>query len=144
MDSATALALNDYPPSLWSPPPGFSGESHPQSSRPESLSLSATRRRWCLVAWVFIGLVSAYDAWLVKAYEQVIFDVEKNPLARYILLSSDRSVEPFLCCKAAGTLLVLTILWLLYRHTPRLAWPVIQSVAAFQLLLLVFLHVAEH
>ena len=65
-------------------------------------------------------------------------------MARYILVSCDRSVEPFLCCKAAGTLLVLTILALMYRHTPRLAWPVIQSVAAFQLLLLVFLHVAEH
>ena len=108
----------------------------------EQPCVSRRQRRWFQAACFFIGLVSLYDAYLVEVYKMVIIDVELNPIAWYMIKQSGNDVTAFLCAKALGTGTVLAVLALLHRSLPRLAYPIVNSVATFQLALLVFLHVA--
>jgi hypothetical protein len=101
--------------------------------------VSAARRTLFVLAWLFIGAVSVYDAWLVKLYQVCILEVELNPIAWYLIKSGGNDVTGFLLTKAVSTAVVLVILAALYMHTPRLAYPVIASVSAFQMSLLLFL-----
>jgi hypothetical protein len=112
--------------------------------------LAACRRReavghWrgalFLLAWLFIGAVSVYDAYLVMLYQVCILDVELNPIACCIM-RGEHDVAGFLLAKALGTTVVLVILIALYTHAPRLAYPVIGAVSAFQMALLMFLNFA--
>jgi hypothetical protein len=105
---------------------------------------SRVQRAFFLAAWTWIGGVSAYDGYLVKHYEVCILQEERNPLALHIIRASGNDVMPFLWLKAAGTLLVLAILGWLYRWAPRLALPVVQGVAGFQFLLLLFIHLSYY
>lgn len=104
--------------------------------------VSAPRKAWFATAWMFIAAVSFYDALLVEAYKVCILQVEWKPIAWYMIKHSGNDVTSFLCAKAISTALVLWILVLLYRGVPRLAFPVINSVATFQGLLLMFLNFA--
>jgi hypothetical protein len=103
---------------------------------------SAPRKAWFATAWLFIAAVSVYDGLLVEAYKVCILQVEWNPIAWYMIKHSGNDVTSFLCAKALSTALVLWILTMLYRRAPRLAYPVINSVATFQGALLVFLNFA--
>ena len=87
----------------------------------------------------FIGGVSAYDGYLVVRTGPVIREFEKNPVGVYLIDCNDGNPDLFLRFKAAGTLLALTALSVLHRHSRRLASPVALALVLFQGGLLLFL-----
>ena len=88
---------------------------------------------------VFVGGVSAYDGYLVVRTGTMIRDFEKNPVGVYLIDCDDGDTDLFLRVKAAGTLVTLTGLSLLHRHSRRLAGPVELALVLFQGGLLLFL-----
>ena len=89
--------------------------------------------------WLFIGLVSAYDAyWLVKLRE-VIVENELNPIGRFLIYIDNGDVSLFLGLKFGGTILVLGFLLITYFFKKWLAWCLIVPLSIAQLLLLVYL-----
>ena len=104
--------------------------------------IAPARQALFLLGWLFIGAVSVYDAWLVKLYQVCILEVELNPIAWYLIKTGGKDVTGFLLTKALSTAVVLVILAALYVYVPRLAWPVITVVSAFQMALLLFLSLA--
>jgi hypothetical protein len=87
----------------------------------------------------FIGGVSVYDGYLVVRTGEAIREFEKNPIGIYLIDCDDGDPGVFLRVKAAGTLLALTALSVLQRHSKRLASPVALALAVFQGGLLLFL-----
>ena len=92
-----------------------------------------------LAMWLFIGLVSAYDAYLVERYSESIVDMEENPVGQYLLEIDNGGTSLLIRTKAGGTAIVLCILVLLYTRCRRIALPVVKSIAAFQFCLLMYL-----
>jgi hypothetical protein len=70
---------------------------------------------------------------------EAIREFEKNPIGIYLIDCDDGDPGVFLRVKAAGTLLALTALSVLQRHSKRLASPVALALAVFQGGLLLFL-----
>jgi len=103
---------------------------------------SSWGRNWFAVLWLFIGLVSLFDGFLVVRFSDAILDHEKNPVGLYLLALNDGSPSIFLRTKAAGTLVVLSVFAALYRYRPCWAVPVTRSVAFFQGSLLLYLLLA--
>jgi hypothetical protein len=101
--------------------------------------ISLAWRTVFVLAWLFIAAVSVYDAWLVQLYEVCILEVELNPIACYLIKHGGNYVSGFILAKAVSTTLVLVILAALHAYVPRLAYPVIAAVSAFQMSLLLFL-----
>jgi hypothetical protein len=97
------------------------------------------RRHWFTVLWVFIGLVSLFDGFLVVRFRDVIPEVEQNPIGAFLLDLDHGGPGLFLRTKAAGTLLVLSALIGLYRYRRCWAAPVTGTLACFQCALLVYL-----
>ena len=89
--------------------------------------------------WLFIGVVSAYDAYLVSRYCETILEFELNPVGRYLIELNDGNVGVFLRAKAAGTLIVMSSLAIIHVRSERLAYPIVGSLAVLQFLLLLFL-----
>ncbi|HWB12438.1 MAG TPA: hypothetical protein VG826_24650 [Pirellulales bacterium] len=89
--------------------------------------------------WVFVGLVSAYDAWLVIKYWESIVQLEQNPFCQYLIAVGEGDWSIFLRAKTGGTVAVLSVLAGLYRSNRRLALPVTAAVSLFQLGLLAYL-----
>lgn len=92
-----------------------------------------------LAMWFFVGLVSAYDGWLVVKYWESILDMERNPFCQYLIALDERDSSIFLRFKTSGTVAVLSVLAGLYRSNRRLALPVTVAVTFFQLGLLLYL-----
>lgn len=88
---------------------------------------------------LFIGGVSAYDGYLVVRTGTMIRNFEKNPIGIYLIDCDDGDTDLFLRVKAAGTLVTLTGLSFLHRHSRRLAGPVELALVLFQAGLLIFL-----
>jgi len=105
-------------------------------------AVSLAGRMWFLAAWLFVGLVSVWDGYLVWLYDCCIYFTELNPICKYLIKLNRYDVTLLLLCKATSTLLVLLVLQVLFSRAPRLAFPVVNCVALFQLLLLLFLHSA--
>lgn len=87
---------------------------------------------------LLIGLVSLYDALLVFQYREVI--EEQNPFCAWLISLEPEYVSLFLAGKGLGTISVMAILFLLFRHWSRLAIPVAASLTMFQVGLLGYLH----
>lgn len=94
--------------------------------------------------WLFIAVVSSYDAYLLVYYSDSIEYLESNPVGLYLISLGDGDIFVFLNCKAAGTIFVLGSLLVLYRRRPRWAIPVIHALAFFQGGLLFYLLFADH
>lgn len=92
--------------------------------------------------WFFVGLVSAYDAWLVVKYWESITQMEQNPLCQYFIALGEGDWSIFVRAKTSGTLAVLGVLAGLYRNNRRLALPVFSAVSLFQFGLLLYLTLA--
>jgi len=92
-----------------------------------------------LAMWSFVGLVSAYDAWLAVKYWETLMQLERNPLCQYFIALGDGDWSIFLRVKTSGTLAVLSVLAGLYRSNRRLALPIAAAVSAFQFGLLLYL-----
>ena len=88
---------------------------------------------------LFVGTVSLYDGYLVIRTGEDIRDFEKNPVGLCLIEYNYGDPSLFLMAKAAGTLVVLGSLALLYRRSQRMALPVAYALALFQSGLLIFL-----
>lgn len=118
----------------------------PQNRRVDDRS-SLARRDSNFSSWspvfvavlVFVAGVSAYDGYLVVRTGPLIREFEKNPVGIYLINCDDGNPSVFLRVKAAGTLVTLTGLCLLQRHSKRLAGPVELALVVFQGGLLFFL-----
>ena len=92
-----------------------------------------------LSSWFAIGVISAYDAYLVKAFRPIILDFERNPVCAMLIHWDPYQLSYFFLAKAAGTLIVLAILAVMYCWRRRLALPVTTGVMVFQVGLLLYL-----
>ena len=87
----------------------------------------------------FVGAVSVYDGYLVLRTGEDIRYFEKNPVGLCLIEYNQGNPDLFLTVKAAGTVLALAVLVVLYRRSHRLALPVAYALMLFQAGLLVFL-----
>src|SRR5262249_1730585 len=89
-----------------------------------------------LLLTLFVGLASAFDAYLNLKYPVTVAS-EENPLARRILEVSgdnDFARARLLGLKFGGTLIALHVLWWLFsvRRTRPLAWAAVSVLVVFQ------------
>jgi hypothetical protein len=88
---------------------------------------------------LFVGAVSVYDGYLVLRTGDEIGHFEKNPVGRLLIERNHGDPTVFLIAKAAGTVVVLAALTVLYRRSQRIAFSVASALMLFQAGLLVFL-----
>ena len=90
---------------------------------------------YCIL-WVFIGMVAATDVyWSIITQEQ-LYDIELNPIGRYLINKADGDVALFMGLKVAGTVVVLGVLTLLYKYKKRWAWACMITLTVVQVLVL--------
>lgn len=93
--------------------------------------------------WLFIAFVSVHDLFLTALWPDVLMDLERNPLGRYLIEVGDGGVWLFLHLKGAGTVAACTCLLLIQQYWSRYAFAVAAPVALFQLWLLLYLSLAD-
>lgn len=91
---------------------------------------------------LFIASISVHDAILIILNDDVIDEVEQNPLGRWLLRMQGGDVWLFVLVKLAGTAFVCAALITLYQIHRRVALAVSSALAAFQFILLVYLLLA--
>jgi hypothetical protein len=96
------------------------------------------------VAWGTIGLVSAYDAYLVVLYQPAILTLERNPLCRLLITWDPHGLSYFLGAKTLGTLVVLSVLIAMHTWFRPLALRVVTGVALFQAGLVCYMYLARY
>ena len=101
--------------------------------------VAGVRRLWFPALWSFIGLVSALDSYLLVRFRELLPDLEENPVGQYLIGLQGGQVGVFLRTKLAGTVAVLSVLAALYVYRHRWAMPIVGSVAAFQMGLLLYM-----
>ena len=74
------------------------------------------------ILWVFVGLVAATDVYWSIINQEQLYQIELNPLGRFILKVSSGDVAPFMGLKVAGTVIVLGALTMLYNYKRQWAW----------------------
>jgi hypothetical protein len=91
--------------------------------------------------WLFIAVVSVHDGYLMAIHRSVHRQsgLEQNPVANYLIVVQGGRVWLLLAAKACGTVTACALLLVLYRWRRRIAWVVAISIAALQLVLLVYL-----
>ncbi|MEY4185244.1 MAG: hypothetical protein RIT02_278 [Planctomycetota bacterium] len=99
-------------------------------------------RRWKL--WfpffqVLIAAVSAYDCWLTLRFREVMLETEQNPIGLWLIEVASGEVWLFLQFKAAGTLMVLLLLFWMFLRNLKFTFTVSGSIASGQTALLVYL-----
>jgi len=97
-----------------------------------------------LSSWIVIGVISAYDAYLVKVFRPVVLSLERNPVCATLIHWDPHQLSYFFVAKGAGTMLVLAVLIALYFWKRRLALRVITGVTVFQVALLLYLNLAPY
>ena len=95
-------------------------------------------RRWFPMLWSFVGVVSAIDTYLTFRFKDLMWQLESNPLGRYLIKVNDGSVNVFIRTKVAGTIVVLSVLATLHVYRRRWSFPITASIAAFQFALIVY------
>jgi hypothetical protein len=92
--------------------------------------------------WLFVIIVSVFDAILALHYRESLGTSELNPVGRTLLKLNGGGVSYLLGAKLVGTIAGGTILLVLYGRNSRIAMAVASGVAALQLCLLLFLLLA--
>lgn len=109
-------------------------------SETTAIGHSVARSPWIFpLLWVFIGFVTAVDAYLTVRFQSQLEFEEQNPIGVLVLSLSDWNPAQFIGLKYMGSTLVLGILTALYARNPRLGFTVTLAVAAFQFGLLCYL-----
>jgi hypothetical protein len=90
-------------------------------------------------ALLFVGAVSVYDGYLVIRSGDEIRHFEKNPVGLFLIEHNHGDPTVFLMAKAAGTMVVLATMTVLYRRSQRVAFSVASALILFQAGLLLFL-----
>jgi hypothetical protein len=93
---------------------------------------------WFWTLWSFIGLVSVLDTYLVYHFLGVMPYTEENPFCRFLINLDAETLSVFLPVKAAGTLVVLSILRLIFVCRREYSLPITGAVAAYQAGLMVY------
>jgi hypothetical protein len=88
---------------------------------------------------IFVGMVSAYDAYLVVSNWDVIETSEQNPACLYLIQLGHGDASIFLRAKSGGTLVVLSVMGAIYRRNKEKAHWVAGGLSAFQGGLLMYL-----
>ena len=99
-------------------------------------------RRWQLwfpFLMVIIAVVSLYDTWMIVRFQNWIVQLEENPVGSWLLNVGYGEIGLFVRTKVAGTIVVLTVLTLMWIRQSRLLFPITSSVASYQAGLMVYL-----
>ena len=102
-------------------------------------AMSSVGRRLFWIMCLFVGLVSAYDCWLLVQNAPVMLEVEENPVCKALIAFDGGRVDLLLHWKAVGTTLVFLALKLIDLVWSRGALAIASSLAALQALLLGYL-----
>ena len=86
--------------------------------------------------WLFIGFASAVDIYVSIQTQEYLYELEVNPVGRWLIELDDGDIALFMGVKMAGTTLALGFLVWLYNLKPSWAWPSIFGVAIMQLFVL--------
>lgn len=109
---------------------------------------TASRRRFAwptpttavfVACCLWIAMVSVHDAMLVVLNDEVIVEMEQNPLGRRLIELQHGEVWLFVLLKLAGTAVVGAVLLTLYRRQQRWAFTIAAALALFQTFLLAYL-----
>ena len=92
-----------------------------------------------LIMWCLIGLVAAYDTYLLVKLQESIVHFEKNPLGLLLLELDNGSVALFVACKLVGTSIVLGAIPVLYFCKRSWGLTVASALTAVQLAVLIIL-----
>ena len=93
---------------------------------------------WIFCAmWVVIGFVSAYDVGLSVLNSDVLYDIEQNPIAKYII--GKGGIPFFVAFKMLGTIVALGVVVLLFHNHRRISWVVTSSLFLTQMCLFLYL-----
>lgn len=110
---------------------------------PKSLTKNPLQKKtsdvifWAL--WLFIGLVSSYDNYLIVLYQEQMPQQEENPVCRWIMETDNWNVSRCVGIKMLGTIFSLGVMVVLHQFWRRISWVVVISIASFQFLLLLYL-----
>ena len=88
---------------------------------------------------LFVMAVSVHDAMLVVLNADVILEVERNPVGRWLIELQRGDIWLFVLTKLLGTAVVCSILVMLYEFRARHALVTAGGVASFQMMLLCYL-----
>ena len=91
---------------------------------------------------LFVAAVSVHDATLVVVNHEVISEVERNPVGKWLLEVQGGEVWLFVFLKFAGTALVCAVLVTIYQHSQRFGMITAAPLAVFQIVLLLYLTIA--
>jgi hypothetical protein len=61
--------------------------------------------------WLAIGIISSIDIYWSIINQNVLGELEENPIGRYLIEISDGSVALFMSVKVAGTIIALGVLF---------------------------------
>lgn len=89
--------------------------------------------------WVFIGMTSAYDVYISIKTQEYLYEMEMNPIGRFLIEADSGEVALFMGFKFAGTVTALGILVLLYQFKRKWAWYSVWSLSVIQFGVLVML-----
>jgi len=89
--------------------------------------------------WVFIGVASAIDLYISIKTREYLYEMEMNPIGRFLIAADDGDVALFMGVKCAGTVIALGILILLYQFKRKWAWYSVWSLSVMQFGVLVML-----
>lgn len=103
-----------------------------------ALADTETSASWFWTLWSFIGLVSVLDAYLVYHFLGEMPYTEENPFCRFLINLDAETLSIFLPAKAAGTLIVLSTLWLIFVRRREYSLPITGAIAAYQAGLMVY------
>ena len=92
------------------------------------------------IMWLTIGIISSIDIYWSIINQNVLGELEENPIGRYLIEISDGSVALFMSVKVAGTIIALGALVFLYHWKKKYAWPIIISLTVAQFFLLSYLN----
>ena len=129
--------------------PRASDDSNPPRHSPDRIQAAssdtsrAARRRLIFPAlWLFIGLVSAFDTYLLVKFQDHLPNLEQNPMASALLSVSGGEPSLLVGIKFMTSIIVLGILMTLHLQNRRVGLIVTGGLAGFQLGLLGYLILA--
>ena len=97
------------------------------------------RKIYFAVMWLAIGLISAIDLYWAIKNQDLMLEMEENPIGRWLLLKDDGDVALFMGIKMAGTTLALGFRKFLYHYQRLFAWISIITLTILQFYLLHYL-----
>jgi len=90
--------------------------------------------------WVAIGIISSIDVYWAILNQDMMMEIEENPIGRYLIGMEGGGVALFMSIKVAGTIIALGALVFLYHWKQKYAWPIIIAITIAQFFLLSYLN----